>query len=184
SVIARVARSSSGIARASAWASARRSASTRAVLSSVPAAGWLIAPEGATAQVPPGSAPSRAGPARVAWEAGPARAAPLRPVRGGCAVARPGSTRRRRSPSNGTRTTAGVNGGWCAPCWREVEVGGASAMANPRPLSLRRFGWIGLHEVHGLSRHDRGDGVFIDELRVTVASQKNAEIVEPGDDPL
>jgi len=36
--------------------------------------------------------------------------------------------------------------------------------------------------VDGLRRHDRGYGVFVDELRVPVAAKQDAKIVERGDD--
>src|SRR5207249_2585275 len=39
-------------------------------------------------------------------------------------------------------------------------------------------------QLHGLTRHDGRDGVLVDELRVAVAAEQDAEIVEPGHDPL
>jgi hypothetical protein len=47
------------------------------------------------------------------------------------------------------------------------------------PLVLAR-----LKHLYGVSGHDRRDGVFVDELRMPVAPQQQAEIVEPGDDSL
>src|SRR5690242_2299588 len=41
-----------------------------------------------------------------------------------------------------------------------------------------------LEELDRLAGHDGRDRVLVDELRMTVASQKHAEIVEPGHDAL
>jgi hypothetical protein len=35
-----------------------------------------------------------------------------------------------------------------------------------------------------MTRHDRRDGMLVDELRMTVASQQHAEIIEPRDHTL
>jgi hypothetical protein len=35
-----------------------------------------------------------------------------------------------------------------------------------------------------MTRHDRGYGVLVDQLRVAIAPQQDAEIVEPGDHAL
>ena len=43
------------------------------------------------------------------------------------------------------------------------------------------------HRLEHLDRgggHDGGDRVLIDELRMAIAAQENAEIVEPGDETL
>ena len=37
-----------------------------------------------------------------------------------------------------------------------------------------------LVELHRLGRHDGGDGVLVDQLRLAVAAQQHAEIVEPA----
>src|SRR5439155_22568785 len=39
-------------------------------------------------------------------------------------------------------------------------------------------------ELHGLGRHDRGNRMLVDELRMCVAAQQYREIIEPGDDAL
>ena len=39
-------------------------------------------------------------------------------------------------------------------------------------------------ELNGLTRHDGRDGVLVDELRMSVAAQQDAEIIEPGHDAL
>ena len=36
--------------------------------------------------------------------------------------------------------------------------------------------------LNRLARHDGGNGVLVDKLRVSIAAQKHAEIVERGDD--
>jgi hypothetical protein len=41
-----------------------------------------------------------------------------------------------------------------------------------------------LEEADWHAGHDGGYGVFVDELRQAITSQQNAEIVEPGNDPL
>jgi hypothetical protein len=41
-----------------------------------------------------------------------------------------------------------------------------------------------LEHLDRLTRHDRGDCVLVDKLRMAVAAEQNAEIVEPGDDTL
>ncbi len=38
--------------------------------------------------------------------------------------------------------------------------------------------------MNRMARHDRRDGVLIDELGVAIASKQQTEVVEPGDDPL
>ena len=42
----------------------------------------------------------------------------------------------------------------------------------------------GVEQLHGLCRHDRRDGVFVDQLGMGFAAQQYAKIVKPGDDPL
>src|SRR5262249_9264176 len=39
-------------------------------------------------------------------------------------------------------------------------------------------------QLDRMTRHDRRDRVFVDQLRVPVATQKDAEIIEPGHDAL
>jgi hypothetical protein len=41
-----------------------------------------------------------------------------------------------------------------------------------------------IEQLDGLSGHDGGNGVFVNQLGVTVPAQENAEIVEPGYDTL
>ncbi len=41
-----------------------------------------------------------------------------------------------------------------------------------------------LEHLQRRARHDRGDGVLVDELRMAVAAQQHAKIVELGDDAL
>jgi hypothetical protein len=41
-----------------------------------------------------------------------------------------------------------------------------------------------IEQLNGLSRHDGGNGVFVNQLRVSIPAQKDAEIIEPGDDTL
>lgn len=62
---------------------------------------------------------------------------------------------------------------------------GIFATAIP-PMSSRirplRRAFFRFEHLHGLTRHDGRNGVLIHELRVTVTTQKNAEVVEGGHD--
>src|SRR5439155_11822218 len=73
----------------------------------------------------------------------------------------------------------------------------AGAPAGARPISLaidparlqldlvhgRRF--LGaFKQLDRMTRHNRRDGVLVDELRMAVAPQQHAEIIEPGDNAL
>src|SRR4051812_26088713 len=49
-------------------------------------------------------------------------------------------------------------------------------------LLVERF--VQIAEIDRLRRHDRRDGVLVDELGLAVAARQHREIVEPGDDPL
>src|SRR5579872_1422371 len=70
---------------------------------------------------------------------------------------------------------------------------------RPRPTECAISGSAGLHLAHlvpvslvlvsfeeldRLPRHYRGNGMFVDELGMGVATQKHAEIIEPGNDAL
>ena len=119
-------------------------------------------------------------PARPPRRAGPAPSA-ARPPRGRVALAasaraaRPGAAARARSrasPADAARRASGA-------CARACVRSSGSEMAIPAGL-----GRIRVHEMHRLTRHDGRDGVLVDELRVPVAPQQDAEIVEPGDDAL
>ena len=52
-------------------------------------------------------------------------------------------------------------------------------LALARWLALLGFGRIGVHEMHRGTGHDGRYGVFVDELRVAVTAQEDAEIIEP-----
>ncbi len=39
-------------------------------------------------------------------------------------------------------------------------------------------------QLDGVPRHDGGDRMLVDKLRMTVTTEKNTEVVEPGDDTL
>jgi hypothetical protein len=41
-----------------------------------------------------------------------------------------------------------------------------------------------IEQLNGLSWHDGGNSVFVNQLGVTIPAQKDAEIVEPSDDAL
>jgi hypothetical protein len=41
-----------------------------------------------------------------------------------------------------------------------------------------------VEQLHGLSWHDGGNGVFVNQLGMTIPAQKDAEVVEPGNDTL
>src|SRR5690349_8304590 len=60
--------------------------------------------------------------------------------------------------------------------------------AAPFSVPAIRSGFValfaGLEELHRLSRHHRRDRVLVDQLRMRVAAEQDAEIVEPGNDPL
>src|SRR3954454_15288951 len=47
-----------------------------------------------------------------------------------------------------------------------------------------RYVLTAFEELDRVTRHDGGDGVLVDELRVAIASQQHTKIVEPGYDPL
>ena len=49
---------------------------------------------------------------------------------------------------------------------------------------MRAFRRILIHQMDRSTRHNRGYGVLVDELRVAVASQEHTKIIEPGHDPL
>ena len=51
-------------------------------------------------------------------------------------------------------------------------------------VTLLAFRRIRIHQMHGLPGHDRRYGMLIHELRVPIAPQKHAKVVEPRDDPL
>jgi len=51
-------------------------------------------------------------------------------------------------------------------------------------ILLLGLGRIGVHEMYRRTGHDRRYGVLIDELRVTVAAQQDAEVVKPRHDAL
>ncbi|PAV93087.1 hypothetical protein WR25_25301 [Diploscapter pachys] len=54
-----------------------------------------------------------------------------------------------------------------------------------RLLALRfSHGFDNPGQVHRAGRHDRGDGVLVDQLRLAVAAEQHGEIVEPGNDTL
>src|SRR5262249_3286690 len=59
-----------------------------------------------------------------------------------------------------------------------------SALALPYSLCLTAFGAIGIHQMHGLARHDGRYGMLVDELGMPVAAQQYTKIIEPGHDPL
>jgi len=42
----------------------------------------------------------------------------------------------------------------------------------------------GAEKLNRLTGHDRGDGVFVDQLRMVIAAQQNAKIIEPNDNAL
>lgn len=50
-------------------------------------------------------------------------------------------------------------------------------------LSLLAVGGF-IHQVDGCSRHDRRDRMLIHELRMPVAAQEDAKVIEPGNDAL
>ena len=52
--------------------------------------------------------------------------------------------------------------------------GGAQSVSSSRRLV----------QLHGLGRHDGGDGVLVDQLRLAIAAQQHAEVVEPADHAL
>jgi hypothetical protein len=51
-------------------------------------------------------------------------------------------------------------------------------------LELFREGTFDFGEIERLGRHDRRNGMFVDELGLAVAAQQHREIIEPGDDAL
>ncbi len=72
---------------------------------------------------------------------------------------------------------------------RSAEAIAIDWLAGVAPqLFARAFALVALLDVveqlNGLTRHDRGNRVLVDELRVAVTAQQDAEIVEPADDPL
>ena len=52
-------------------------------------------------------------------------------------------------------------------------------MGNSIGLVFRR-----LVQLNGLGRHYGGDGVLVDQLRLAIAAQEHAEIIEPADHAL
>jgi hypothetical protein len=65
-----------------------------------------------------------------------------------------------------------------------APVIGAVFRARCRQLACRSSILLALHELDRSARHDRGNGVFIDKLRVAVPAKKDTEIIEPSYDPL
>jgi len=43
---------------------------------------------------------------------------------------------------------------------------------------------IPVEKLNGLSRHDRGNRMLVDKLRMPIAPEQNAEIIKPGDNSL
>ena len=43
---------------------------------------------------------------------------------------------------------------------------------------------FGLEKLYRLGRHDRGNGMFINQLRVRFPAKQHGKIIEPGDNPL
>src|SRR5215470_5782448 len=57
--------------------------------------------------------------------------------------------------------------------------------AGAKAIDLLFFAlFAGLEELHRLRRHHGRDRVLVDQLRMRVAPQQHAEVVEPGDDAL
>ncbi len=61
-------------------------------------------------------------------------------------------------------------------------------MLKPARLQLRLFSdrvlFRPFEKLNGMARHDGRNGVLVDKLRVSVAPQKDAKIIEPGHDTL
>jgi hypothetical protein len=50
--------------------------------------------------------------------------------------------------------------------------------------TLSGFGGVRIHQMDGLTRHDRGYGVLINKLRVAITPQQHAKIIKPSHDAL
>lgn len=64
-------------------------------------------------------------------------------------------------------------------------------MARVMSLSRSRSGLLfhglflgGLEELYRSTRHDRRNGMLVDQLDVTIAAQQNTEVIKPTDDAL
>src|SRR5215469_1010137 len=84
-----------------------------------------------------------------------------------------------RAPS--ARSRGGIfSAGWTTSA-RPVDLPSRSAAG----VKLEFAAFLArLEQLHRLRRHHGRDGVLVDKLRMRVAPQQHAEIVEPGDDAL
>src|ERR1700730_16102930 len=108
---------------------------------------------------------SKAGLSRMPWE-GPAH----------------GSRRGRRSRRASRRWTAPLGAAVPRPC-RSRPFSSRACLADHASALFRSL-LGGVIKLHGSGRHDGGDRMFVDELRMRVAAQEHAKIVEPTHDPL
>src|SRR5215472_17651299 len=93
------------------------------------------------------------------------------------------SSRRASGERNISRSSRGgrFGIGWMT---RDRPVDGACP-AVVAAIELLFFAlFAGLEELHRLRRHHGRDRVFVDQLRMGVAPQQHAEIIEPSDDAL
>src|SRR5690242_13187135 len=100
------------------------------------------------------------------------------------ARARPTASSRRISgerPALALRAAAVLRQGWMTT-QRPTDPSRPPAAATMRSDFFRRLS--GLEELDRRRRHHCGDRVLVDELRMGVAAQQDAEIIEPGDDAL
>ena len=83
----------------------------------------------------------------------------------------------RRAPQHrlDDQRTAGCRARRAQPVRGRVAAAGLQSGLFP---SRRIFG--ALEKLDGMTRHDGRNGVLVDELRVSVAPQQHAEIIEPG----
>ena len=106
----------------------------------------------------------------------------------------------RASPTASSRRASGLRGTPPSPRARAVEYGhddqrrvrdATASSRRPAPSSSLNAVSMLIEALfrrleHGDRgrRHDGGDGVLVDELRMAVAAQEHAEIVEPGHEAL
>src|SRR5918999_3140168 len=101
---------------------------------------------------------------------------------------RPSATAAKRRPRGGTGTKISARAVASARSGAESRraagsVSGCSTRSSMEANSLLAFRFL-VHQMDWLPRHDRRDGMLIDELGMSVTAKENAEVVEPGDDPL
>ncbi len=72
------------------------------------------------------------------------------------------------------------------PAPARQDARGASRRENGAPptQAFSTASSTRLEQLHGMARHDGGDGVLVDELGMAVAAEQDAEVVEPGHNAL